>query len=371
MIVPLADATLRGNCRIHLRRERRRLPPGRPAVFRGSRCIQALQELHIDIGWVLRKRQYFSKGSPFDVGKVWSDGGRAIRGGIGVFYDQVLPVAKYFGGLPGSNSYPERRVTNFALNGITVTDGPRIFSNQVASALASPRSIRWSLHVDRGITKEWTLRFGYLQRRTTGDLIIQPIVTGAASGSILLNSTGRSRYVEFQTLANYVNEKFGNWNTSYTWSSSKSDLNTADTALGEFPSVAIRANEFSRQSFDSPHRILGYGQFELPYDIRVAPLVEYRTGFPFSAVNDRLDFVGGRNRAGRFPDYFSLDLQISKGFPVKFMKKTYRLRPGAALFNVTNHFNPRDLQNNINDSNFGKFYNSLGFGVKAKFDIEF
>lgn len=294
-----------------------------------------------------------------------------IRGGIGIFYDQVLPVAKYFGGLAGSNAFPERRVTNFAANGTTVFDGPRTFVNQVNTDLSSPRSFRWSLHLDRGITKELTLRFGYLQRRTTNDLIVQPTIISASSGTILLNSTGRSRYVEFQMLANYVNEKYGNWNMSYTWSNTKGDLNTADTTLGEFPSIVIRPNEFSRQPFDSPHRILAYGQFELPYDIRVAPLFEYRTGFPFSAVNDRLEFVGGRNQAGRFSDYLSLDLQISKGFPIKFMKKRYRLRPGAALFNLTNHFNPRDLQNNINNPNFGRFYNSQGFGVKAKFDIEF
>ncbi len=291
-----------------------------------------------------------------------------IRGGIGIFYDRVLPVVRYFSGL---GSFPERRLTSFAANGTTIVDGPRTFLNQVDSDLASPRSFRWSVHVDRGITKELTLRFGYLQRRTTRDLILQPTVIGANSGTILLNSTGRSRYVELQMLASYVNEKLGNWNLSYTWSSSKGDLNSADTTLSEFPSIAIRPNEFAVQPFDSPHRVLAYGQFELPYDIRVAPLFEYRTGFPFSAVNDRLEFVGGRNQAGRFSDYLSLDLQISKGFPVKFRKKTYRVRPGAALFNLTNHFNPRDVQSNVNDPNFGKFYNSLGFGLKAKFDIEF
>jgi len=293
-----------------------------------------------------------------------------IRGGIGVFYDQVLPVAINFGGSPGTSVYPERRVTNFAANGITVLDGPRTFFNQISGELESPRSFRWSIHLDREITKALTLRFGYLQRVTKNDVIIQPLITGPTTGANVLSTTGRSRYIEFQMLANYVNEKYGNLNVSYTWSRSRSDLNTADATLGEFPSIAVRPNEFARPAFDAPHRILAYGQFELPFDIRLAPLFEYRTGFPFSAVNDRLDFVGLRNAAGRFPDYLSLDLQISKGFPVKFRGKSYRLRPGVALFNVTNHFNPRDLQNNISNPNYGNFYNSLGFGVKAKFDIE-
>ncbi len=296
-----------------------------------------------------------------------------IRGGIGLFYDRALPIGAYFGGSPvtGPSAFPERLVTNFAANGTTVVDGPRTYLNQVSGKIESPRSIRWSLHLDRGITKELTLRFGYLQRQTTHDLIVQPVVFGPNTGGHLLSSTGRSRYAEFQILASYVHEKYGNWNVSYTFSNTRGDLNTADTTLGDFPSLAVRPNEFSRLPFDAPHRFLAYGQFDLPYDIRVAPLFEYRTGFPFSAVNDRLEFVGPRNRAGRFPDYYSLDLQISKGFPITFRKKQYRLRPGAALFDVTRHFNPRDVQNNVNNPNFGKFYNSLGFGVKAKFDIEF
>jgi len=340
--------------------------------------------LFIQDRWTLNDKLTFDLGLRFDrdgingannlaprLSFLWTpkkDHKTVIRGGIGIFYDQVLPVSRYFSSL---GSFPERRLTTFAANGTTVIDGPRTFTNQVNPDLASPRSFRWSLHVDRAITKELTLRFGYLQRHTTNDLIVQPTAMGATGGTILLNSTGRSRYVEFQTLANYVNEKFGNWNMSYTWSRSKGDLNTADRTLSEFPSIAIRPNEFAVQPFDSPHRVLAYGQFELPYDFRVAPLFEYRTGFPFSAINDRLEFVGGRNEAGRFSDYLSLDLQISKGFPVKFRKKTYRVRPGAALFNLTNHFNPRDVQNNINDPNYGRFYNSLGFGLKAKFDIEF
>ena len=243
--------------------------------------------------------------------------------------------------------------------------------NQLSGNIDSPRSVRWSIHVDQGITKDLTLRFGYLQRRTTNDLLVHPVETGPGTGSNILRSDGLSRYHEFQVLATYSPKRMGNWNVSYTYSKAQGDLNTAESIIGDFPTFNIRPNEFSVLPFDAPHRFLAYGQFELPFAIRVAPLFEYRTGFPFSAFDDRLEFVGSRNRAGRFPDYMSLDLQITKGFPVTFRKKKYGLRPGVALFDVTNHFNPRDVQGNINDPNFGKFYNSLGFGVKAKFDIEF
>jgi hypothetical protein len=97
--------------------------------------------------------------------------------------------------------------------------------------------------------------------------------------------------------------------------------------------------------------------------------VEIRSGFPLSYVNDRLDFVGKRNQAGRFPNFMSLDVQILKGFKVPFLDK--RVRAGAAIFNVTNHFNPRDFQNHTGSLQFGQFFNSLGPSVRAKFEMDF
>jgi hypothetical protein len=84
-----------------------------------------------------------------------------------------------------------------------------------------------------------------------------------------------------------------------------------------------------------------------------------------------MDFVGPQNEAGRFPLYLSLDIQVSKGIQLPFFLKDKRARIGAAVFNVTNHFNPRDVQMNMTSPNFGQFYNSLGAGVKAKFDMDF
>ena len=77
-----------------------------------------------------------------------------------------------------------------------------------------------------------------------------------------------------------------------------------------------------------------------------------------------------RNSAGNFPKYLSFDLQLTKGFKLPFLDNK-RARTGVALFNLTNHFNPRDVQNNLGSPNYGQFYNSLGISVKAKFEIDF
>ena len=301
-----------------------------------------------------------------------------IRGGVGIFYDRTLPVAGYysaqlssFAGVPfvRQNGVPERSVTTYAANGITPVSS-RIYVNQTVGDIQTPRSVRYSVHLDQGITKDLIVRVGYLQRTGRNDLIVQPVIFSPALGANQLSSTGRSRYREFQALATYNNVKYGNWNVSYTNAKAEGDLNTADVVIDQFPALNIRPNQYSLLPFDVKHRFLAYGQVDLPYKIRLAPLFEYRTGFPFSAVNDRLEYVGGRNRAGRFPDFLSLDLTLTKGVRFPFFEK-YLVRVGASLFNVTNHFNPRDVQNNIFNPNYGTFYNSLDFGVKARFDVDF
>ena len=261
-------------------------------------------------------------------------------------------------------------MTNFAADGTTII-GTQAF-NQATESLRTPRSVRWSVQLDRQLAKDLTARIGFLERFTKNDLLVEPIINNSTNGTILLDSRGRSRYDELQFLLAYNSEKLGNWNASYVFSRSKGDLNTADRFLGDTPAFVVRPNEYGRLPFDAPHRILFYGQIDVSkkYKIRIAPLFEIRSGFPFSAVNERLDFVGARNTAGRFPTYISLDLQVTKGIKLPFFKDK-RARVGAAFFNLTNHFNPRDVQTNVTSPNYGQFYNSLGLSVKAKFDIDF
>lgn len=291
-----------------------------------------------------------------------------IRGGIGIFYDRTPFAVGYF------TQLPERIVTRFAPDGITVTDAARRFTNTVEKPLRNPRSVRWSLQLDRGITPDLTVRIGYLERSTTNDFLIEPRVSATNQSTLTLGSLGRSRYRELQLLFSYEKPSKGNWNASYTWSSAHGDLNTVDNFLGDFPAFVVRRNEYAPLAFDAPHRFLVYGQLKTRYDINISPSVEIRSGFPFSLVNEQLDYVSGRNRAGRFPLFISLDAQVTKGFDIpKFvpMIDGRRARIGVAVFNITNHFNPRDVQQNTGSPHVGDFFNSLGTSVRGKFELEF
>lgn len=287
-----------------------------------------------------------------------------LRGGIGLFYDRTPLSAGYF------TELPQRIVTAFGLDGLSITDGPRRFNNVVEGQLRNPRSVRWSLQIDRGITEKLTVRAGYLKRSTTDDLIVNPRVEGPGTGSLIAGSGGRARYRELQLAAIYDSPRVGNWTCSYVWSSARGDLNTIDSFLGDLPAFVVRANEYGPLSFDTPHHFLAFGRWKTRYDITVSPSLEIRSGFPFSYVNERLDFIGARNQAGRFPRFVTLDAQVIKGFAVPRFK-THRARIGVAVLNIMNKFNPRDLQNNLGSPRVGQFFNSLGTSVRGKFEMDF
>ena len=307
-----------------------------------------------------------------------------VRGGIGLFYTRGALAERYFEpenlnedddrridsqlGIDSHTNFPERIVTTYAGDGETILDGPRRFLNVINEPFRDARSLRWSLQVDRRVTKRLTMRTGYVHRLTNNEPIITPELSIDGGGFLVLKSRGVSRYNEFQLLALFDSPKFHSWTVSYVWSKSQGDLNTADNFLGDFPAVVVRANQYGTLPFDIPHRFLAYGEVRAPHGITFMPALEIRSGFPFSVVNERLDFVGARN-SSRFPTFVELDATILKSFKVPYFDKN--VRAGVIVFNITNHFNPRDVQNNLGSPQFGQFFNSLGTSVRGKFEMDF
>ena len=310
--------------------------------------------------------------------KPFAGGKTTVRAGVGIFYDRSLSSEGYFNEAPDDpldpnqvfKHLPRRVITTYAADGATIVDGPRLYRMRLSKELATPRSLRWSAQVDQAITRELTLRLGYTRRETTHDLIIDQVVGTGNISSYMLSSRGRSQYSEFQAVATYNGDRLGHWTGFYTYSRSRGDLNTGDLFLADQPAYSIKSNAAGPLPFDAPHRFMFYGEIDVSkkLGVRLSPLVEMHTGFPFSAVNERLDFVGLRNSM-RYPTYFSIDLQGTKSVKLPFLKDK-RARIGLAVLNITNHFNPRDAQTNITSPSFGKFYNSLGPSIKMKFDMD-
>ena len=307
-----------------------------------------------------------------------------IRAGVGLFYARSALSTRYFEpenpnreddpfgngglGLNSQTNFPTRVVTTYDRDGQTILDGPREFLNVIRNPFRDARALRLSLQIDHRIGKHLTLRTGYVHRYTKNEPIITPELSDDGGGFLVLKSRGVSRYNEFQALALYDNRRFHNWTISYTWSKAQGNLNTADNFLGDFPAFVVRPDQYGALPFDAPHRFMAYGEIKAPYGLTVMPALEIRSGFPYSVVNDRLDFVGVRN-SQRFPAFLSVDVTVLKSFTVPFLDKP--ARAGAIIFNITDHFNPRDVQNNLSSLQFGQFFNSLGTSVRGKFEIDF
>jgi len=101
----------------------------------------------------------------------------------------------------------------------------------------------------------------------------------------------------------------------------------------------------------------------LPGQWDFAPVLELRSGFPWSAVDEFQDFVGARNRAGRLPPVRTLDFSLAR--PWRFRK--YRFRAGLRVYNLFGASAERDVQSNVTSPQYGTFYNpierSIGFLV--------
>jgi len=293
-----------------------------------------------------------------------ADGRTVIRGGLGVFYDQInFNVATF-------TDLQDRVLTRFGSDGqeaIGIPERQRFAF--IGPQLRTPRSVNWNIEVDREWIKNLFVRVSYQQRLATREFVLNPI-DSQNHGTILgLANSGNSRYRALEVTGRYKFRENDEFVASYTRSSSQGDLNDFNSYFGNFENPIIQANEHSRLNWDAPNRFIFWGEFHVKYRITLAPVLDIRSGFPLSFIDENRNFVGQRNRAGRFPNFAALDLQVMKSVSLPGRFKNYRAHLGLKVFNVTNHFNPRDFQNNIDSDNFGGFSNGVGrkYGTKITF----
>jgi hypothetical protein len=330
--------------------------------------------------WTLNQRLTFEYGVRYDRDNIASennisprigfaflpllDGRTVLRGGVGVFYDDInLNVATF-------SQLQDRILTHFGLDGLDVigsTERQRF--EFTGDKLRTPRSVNWNIEFDREWLKNLFIRIGYEQRQARREFVLNPVESAARGTIIGLDNSGSSRYRELEVTARYKFRENDEFTASYVRSSSRGDLNDFNSYFSNFQNPIIQANERSRLPWDVPNRFLFRGEFHVPYRITLVPVLEMHNGFPYSIIDEDRNFVGPRNLAGRFPNFASVDLQILRtvSLPGKFNK--YRVELGLKVFNLTNHFNPRDFQNNLASNNFGGFFNGVGrqFGTRITF----
>jgi hypothetical protein len=281
--------------------------------------------------------------------------GRAIlRGGFGKFVQRTPLNIDAFG------SFESREISRFAIDGSSLAR-PMTLVNVADAQLDTPEAYVGNVEWDQRFGRRLLIKAVYLQRHGTHEYIVSP---EPASGVLRLSSTGTSRYKELEATARYLGGQRKDITVSYVWSRGTADLNSYDQFYGNFRNPIIRANEHNLIQTDVPHRLLlrgtiGIGKWDF------APVVELRSGFPWSAVDEFQDFVGPRNRAGRLPAVTTFDFSLSR--PWQFKK--YRFRAGLKMYNILGASADRDVQNNLTSPNYGTFYNpierSIGFVLGA------
>ena len=222
--------------------------------------------------------------------------------------------------------------------------------------------------MERRVTERLAVRAGYENRVTARDFIVST-TSESQSGVIALSNGGSDSYREFQVSGRYQFPR-ATLNGSYVRSRAYGDLNDPFLFYGNYPQAVIQPNQKGRQSFDAPNRVLFWSDVQGPWKLTILPVYDVHTGFPYSVQNQYRDYVGPRS-SERFPRFASADLQITRPFAAHIANKRLHLRAGGSVFNVFNHDNPRDVQNNFDSSAYGSFYNDAWREYRGKMVFEF
>jgi hypothetical protein len=290
-----------------------------------------------------------------------NDGKTLLKGGVGMFYDRV-PLM-----LPVFERLPDRTVS--ILDATGQASSSTFYLNHIVGGLHNPESIAWNAAIERQILERLAIRFAYEQRNTTKDFTVSPISSGS-TGILSLSNTGRDFYREFQVAGKYTSERM-TLNGSYTRSRAYGNLNDPALFFGNYPQAVIQPDARARLPFDAPNRFLFWADIAGPKKFTLIPVYDLHTGFPYSEWNQFREYIGPRNDR-RYPRFSSMDLQVSRPFALH-IGESHRLhvRAGFGVFNVFNHFNPRDVQNNVASSEFGEFFNDAWREYRGKFVFQF
>jgi hypothetical protein len=270
-------------------------------------------------------------------------GSAVLRGGFGLFYERTPLTAGAF------RQFDALMDTRFASDGLTPL-GPPVRFAYAAANLETPRSRTWDVGYDHRLNTMWSLHVAAIDREGRHELMVDPRQTGA-TGTLLLSSTGRSRYREVEAGVHFTHAPGADFNVSYVRSAARGDLNALTNYFDTILWPVVGRNGYAPVNADSPNRLLG--------------TVDWRSGLPYSIVDESLDFVGPRNSA-RFPTYARLELGVEHRF------KIFKLQPwiGVRAYNALNSFLPADVQSNLGSPAFGSFYNSeyRQFRLQVRFE---
>ena len=264
------------------------------------------------------------------------DGNMKLSSGIGLYYDATnldlltRPLAG------------ERLDQLFASNGVTPL-GPLLTTSFHVNeqSLRVPRYLNWSIELEDKLPAQIYLDAEFLQKRGHNGFAYFE----TNSGFQLLNDR-QDRYDAFQITLRHAFKR--NYAILAAYTRSRAHSNAVLENNIDNPVFGPQAG--GPLPWDAPNHFISWGWMPLVKKFDFVYSLDWRTGFPFSVVNQQQQLVGALN-SRRFPDYFTLNTHLER----RFTLFSYILALRAGFNNVTNRQNPTVVNNNLDSPQFLTF----------------
>ncbi len=272
-----------------------------------------------------------------------ADGVSTLTGGVGLFHERT-PLA-----VGAFERLEQPVVQQFEADGATPIGPPVAVSYRSSPTLRAPRSVVWHLHYTHRLTRAVSVRAGGLARSTTRELTLLP----SPLGELRLESLGRSSYRDLEIGARVAMSSGARLDVAYVWSHARTDLNRFASFFGSRREPILQVSAHGPADADTPHSLVVSGDTALGSNWRVKGFVEWRSGRPYTAIDERLAAVGPRN-GFRFPHVGLVDLAVDRRFRALGLTAWI----GLGLDNALGRLHPRDVQRNMTSTQFGQFFDS-------------
>lgn len=296
---------------------------------------------------------------------VWTPRGAAgttkISAGVGMYYEhtQLEYLTRALAGT--------RFDTYYAADGKTAL-GPPLRSTFTFNqgALKEARALNWSVGMEQQLPARVYVKATFIQKRVTDELAYENVTSPSALSGNWVLTHGR---VDHDTLAEVEAQRTfsGNYMLfgAYTWSKARTNA-----AIDYSPAVSLLgAQQAGPLAWDTPHRVISWGwlPFPVPWFRKswdVVYSLNWRTGFPYTAVNANREVVGGANDR-RFPNYVELNPGLEWKF--HFHGTYFGLR--GVIENATDAMDPYLVNNVVDSPQFGTFSDGPGRALTARIRI--
>ena len=293
-------------------------------------------------------------------------GGKTVlRAGAGVLYGHVPLLAAGFADnqqriISMFNCSPVPACSPVTLVNLYIPRGATASAPGPQDPASTPRTLSWNTKIESAVSRNISVRVGYLDSRTRDLFIVDPMLpTSGTIGVLALTNTGTSQYRQAELTAHYRPSERADVNLTYVWSRARGDLNALSDTFVPFQAPVIRPNAYGISSSDIPQRVIAGALVHLPWwKLIVSPVADVHSGFPYSPLDVLQNYAAVPNSV-RFPMYFSLDAKIYRDIvlhlPFLDSAKGRKIRLGVFSLNATNHQNFHDVFYNVTSPLYGTF----------------